>query len=303
MFACGLLAVEPIEVTQFQGITKRGFFTQPTVDDMMRGFPRVEFAVRHNIAPRWSRATVFIEVHGADKKGQPISHANTVAMGGYTINSRTFSTPLPQTFSNGEVTSVTMRVIDGAFERQMKTVFAKSRVVILNKTRTADYEDDHVAMQFSLIPDRNRLAVKLENKTALPIAFHPTRRVAADFETKNLPGPNIQFEERYPVPAVAAQLLEWVAPKGSTIEEIAIEDRSACAEEQSGPVEIERDPLCKSEDSPLLKYGKVIEDGYILIRALLPVRIGEEIRQYVFTFVVTVDSETPKKRNPEEVVV
>ncbi|MCU1275263.1 MAG: hypothetical protein JWO48_2694, partial [Bryobacterales bacterium] len=97
--ALNCVAQEHFEVTRFIGYTRRSVFEQASVDDLVRGFPRAEFEVTRDLPATWISAKIRVVVDGRITKKKdtyPVQHINESTFPILDANTRSFTTPLPE---------------------------------------------------------------------------------------------------------------------------------------------------------------------------------------------------------------
>jgi hypothetical protein len=300
------IAQEQFQVTRFAGITHRGFFDQPDVYDYTRGFPRVEFEVLRQNPQTWFSAKVRICVEGdvrKKKEQHPVSYENNISFPVLAATDTAFTFPLPTYFQDAAITKVTMELREGSTRLPSKVVLAKPRIVALDTSPTASYEDDYLSLTFTFSAKSDDIALSGRNRAGQVLQLPSFVSASLEADVKDLPLPPPIREWHYVSGKNETNNFLNVNPTFPFFLSVALTDRQSCRTHADSRIEIEPDPICKKPGPLLAKYSKDLTEGYMLIRLILPVRTYQGIRDYSFTFVVTNQSSSPKKKDPSAVSV
>jgi len=211
---------------------------------------------------------------------------------------------LPESFREATVTQVSFVMLEGTKRLPSKPVLAKARVVTLDSSPQATYEDDYVSIAFSFSGDSESISISGRNKTHERLGLLGDWKAVLAPEVQALPMPPASRNLRYGELSSRMQGNTMCVEPASLISgKMEITDIGPCRSQANALVEVEQDPVCKMDAPAFKKYSRLLDEGYLLIRVLLPVQIGNQVRDYVFTFVMTNNSKAPKKKDPNSVVV
>jgi len=299
---CGF-GQQTLAVTDFIAYTHRGALEAPTPEDYLYGFPRVAFTISRDFSVTWISARLRATVRGSvTKKKQilPVEYTGEFSLDSASSNRPTLALTLPADFRNASITAVSVQLLQSDAIVPTKLVLAKVRQVSLDRPATAKYEDDFLAITFGFDPESSAIEISGNSTSVSLLEPLPESHAILEFNVKELPLPQALREEHYDA---AAPSSGSAVPAELFTERIEIKDRQACTAQQTANIEIERDASCKSREPLFQKYMQQLQEGYVLVRVILPVRVNLGIRTYVFTFVVSKTGAGPKTKNPEEVSI